>query len=107
MFHCTIDDEYIVLLDPDAREILLDVTGSADEALTYNMLDIGGGTKSMDKNRDVIIQRLQKLKSEDVESFRKKYCFRSMWGEDSIYALFPLMEGYRRLFSWADILRTQ
>ena len=67
MFHCTIDDEYIVLLDPEARAILLDATGNAGEALTYNMLDIGGGTKSMDKNRDAIIQRLQKLKSEDVE----------------------------------------
>lgn len=103
MFHCTIDDEYIVLLDPEARAILLDATGNAGKALTYNMLDLSSGTKSMDKKRDVIIQRLQKLKSEDVESFRKKYCFRSMWGEDSIYALFPLMDGYRRLFSWADI----
>ena len=104
MFHCTIDDEYIVLLDPEARAILLDATGNAGQTLTYNMLDLGGGTKSMDKNRDVIIQQLQKLKEEDVESFRKKYCFRSMWGEDSIYALFPLIDGYRRLFSWADVL---
>ena len=103
MFHCTIEDEYIVLLDPEARAILSDATGDAGRALTYNMLDLGGGTKSMDKNRDVIIQQLQKLKSEDVESFRKKYCFRSMWGEDSLYALFPLIDGYRRLFSWADI----
>lgn len=104
MFHCTIDDEYIVLLDPEARAILLDVTGNAGQTLTYNMLDLGGGTKSMDKNRDIIIQQLQKLKSEDVESFRKKYCFRNMWGEDSIYAFFPLIDGYRRLFSWADVL---
>ncbi len=104
MFHCTIDDESIVLLDPEARAILLDATGNAGQTLTYNMLDLGGGTKSMDKNRDIIIQQLQKLKFEDVESFRKKYCFRSMWGEDSIYALFPLIEGYRRLFSWADVL---
>ena len=104
MFHCTIDDEYIVLLDPEARAILLDVTGNAGQTLTYNMLDLGGGTKSMDKNRDIIIQQLQKLKLEDVESFRKKYCFRSMWGEDSIYAFFPLIDGYRRLFSWADVL---
>ena len=104
MFHCTIDDEYIVLLDPEARAILLDATSNAGQALTYNMLDLGGGTKSMDKNRDVIIQQLQKLKSEDVESFRKKYCFRSMWGEDSIYAFFPLIDGYRRLFFWADVL---
>ncbi len=104
MFHCTIDNEYIVLLDPEVRAILSDATGDAGRAMTYNMLDLGGGTKSMDKNRDVIIQQLQKLRSEDFESFRKKYCFRSMWGEDSILALFPLIDGYRRLFSWADIL---
>ena len=104
MFHCTIDDEYIVLLDPEARAILSDATGNEGRALTYNMLDLGGATESMDKNRDVIIQQLQKLKSEDVESFRKKYCFRSMWGEDCIYAFFPLIDGYRRLFSWADVL---
>lgn len=78
MFHCTIDDEYIVLLDPEARSILLDATGNAGQTLTYNMLDLGGGIKSMDKNRDVIIRQPQKLKSEDVESFRKKYCFRNL-----------------------------
>jgi hypothetical protein len=103
MFHCTIDDEYIVLLDPEAREILSDATGDPGRALTYNMLDSNGKKRSMDKNCDVIMQRLHKLKSEDVELFRKNYCFRSKWGEESIYALFPLIDGYRRLFSWADI----
>ena len=103
MFHCTIDDEYIVLLDPEARAILSDVTGDSGRALTYNMLDSDGKKGSMDKNCDVIIQQLHKLKSEDVELFRKNYCFRSMWGEESIYALFPLIDGYRQLFSWADI----
>jgi len=103
MFHCTIDDEYIVLLDPEARAILSDATGDPGRALTYNMLDSNGKKGSMDKNCDVIMQRLQKLKPEDVELFRKNYCFRSKWGEESIYALFPLIDGYRRLFSWADI----
>lgn len=103
MFHCNIDDDLIVLLDPEAREILSDATEDPVRALTYNMLDMDGKKKSMDENCEVIIRWLHKLKFQDAELFRKNYCFRNMYGEESIYALFPLMDGYRGLYFWADI----
>jgi hypothetical protein len=102
VFHFTLDDDYIVLLDREARSVLFEVTGEAGRSLLYNMEDLDGSSKTANKNYEEIIRRLTVLKARDAEAFRKRFIFRSCWGHDSIVAFLVLADGHRRLFSYMD-----
>lgn len=102
MFHCTLDDDYIVLLDQEARSILFEVTGQAGRSLVYNMEDLDGSSKTANKNYKEIIRHLSLLKANDPEDYRKRFVFRSCWSCDGIVAFLVLADGHRRLFSYMD-----
>lgn len=102
MFHCMLDDDYIVLLDQEARSVLLEATGEAGRSLVYNMKDFDGSSKTANKNYEEIIRHLTVLKARDAEAFRKRFIFRSCWGRDGIVAFLVLADGHRRLFSYMD-----
>lgn len=102
VFHCTLDDEYIVLLDQEARSMLFGATGEAGRSLVYNMKDFDGSSRTANKNYEEIIRHLAALKANDPEAFRKRFIFRSCWGHDGIVAFLVLADGHRRLFSYFD-----
>lgn len=102
MFHCTIDGDYIVLLDEIARSLLFEATGDAGRSLTYNMEDLNGKSKTANTNCNVIIRFLQSLKNKDPEAFRKRFIFHSCWGRDGAITFLTLADGHRRLFSYMD-----
>ncbi len=102
VFHCTLDDDYIVLLDQEARSVLFEATGEAGRSLVYNMKDFDGSSKTANKNYEEIIRHLTALKAKDPEAFRQRFIFRSCWGHDGIVAFLVLADGHRRLFSYID-----
>lgn len=102
MFHCMLDDDHIVLLDQEARSVLLEATGDAGRSLVYNMKDFDGSSKTANKNYEEIIRHLNVLKARDAESYRKRFIFRSCWGRDGIVGFLVLADGHRRLFSYMD-----
>ncbi len=102
MFHCTLDGDYIVLLDREAGSVLFEATGEAGRSIVYNMEDLDGSSKTANKNYEEIIRHLTVLKARDAEAFRKRFIFRSCWGRDGIVAFLVLADGHRRLFSYMD-----
>lgn len=57
----------------------------------------------MKRNYSVIIDYLKQETTKDAELFRRTYIFRSSWGVESVYILFALMDGYRRLIPFFDM----
>jgi len=102
VFHCTLGDDYIVLLDQEARSVLFEATGEAGRSLAYNMKDFDGSSRTATKNYEEIIRSLTVLRAKDPEAFRKRFIFRSCWGRDGIVAFLVLADGHRRLFSYMD-----